>query len=256
MTANDNRHIPASDVASADTDRRRAALRRILMERGLTPSELARRAGLSTPNSLFNFLNGHSQSISLRVLEQILTALPDLSADDLLGRRQAFGLGGSGVPTGHRLVRVTMEARGDLWFQSPTLPERAQLDILVPERLLRGKPDLLGVFVAEVGAELAYTAGAVLICEPVQEGAQPQPDGCHLIVAEYQHDAVRLSLREPRSQDGYTWLWPRSTHPECQQPLLAPWHLQGAARSQEVGYVRIIGRVLAALTPGPESGHI
>jgi len=68
-----------SDVA----ERRRMAVRAFLAKHRITPKELGRRGGFN-PNSIYNFLNRISRSLSATTLEQMVAAVPGATADDLL----------------------------------------------------------------------------------------------------------------------------------------------------------------------------
>lgn len=56
-----------------DAIRRRAAIQTFMAATGLRPASWARRAGIS-PNGIYNFLNGRSDSLSQRVLEALALA--------------------------------------------------------------------------------------------------------------------------------------------------------------------------------------
>ena len=70
--------------ASRDTaDQRRAILREFLRKHRIKPKELGRRGGFN-PNSIYNFLKGVSDSLSVGTLERMVSAIPGATADDLL----------------------------------------------------------------------------------------------------------------------------------------------------------------------------
>ena len=45
-----------------------ATLRRFLARHDMTPTDLALRAGMNTPNAIYNFLKGRSDSLSQRTI--------------------------------------------------------------------------------------------------------------------------------------------------------------------------------------------
>jgi len=63
---------------------RRQAFRLMLAQTGLTPTALARRAGFPSPNLIYNFLHGHSSSLSSRTLARIGEALPHVDVTRLI----------------------------------------------------------------------------------------------------------------------------------------------------------------------------
>jgi hypothetical protein len=62
-----------------------ARVSRALASHGLAPAQLARGAALPQANAIYNFLHGRWRALSLEVMERILTALPDISFDELVG---------------------------------------------------------------------------------------------------------------------------------------------------------------------------
>lgn len=77
------RAFRAGEVAASQ--RRRDGLTRVMDRHGLTPTELAHLAGYTTPNFLFNLLHGHSNALSIGAVERILTVLPTVSFEELVG---------------------------------------------------------------------------------------------------------------------------------------------------------------------------
>ena len=73
-----------SESTDAKAERRRLGLRVVLARQGLTPTLLAQRLGLPTPNRFHNFLSGHSDSLSLDTIEAILVLLPGVSFEELV----------------------------------------------------------------------------------------------------------------------------------------------------------------------------
>ena len=71
-------------------ERRRRSLRRFLAEQSLQPAEIARRAGLPSANTLYNFLNGRSSQLSQSTYEKLAEVVPGTSVDRLTGAGRYF----------------------------------------------------------------------------------------------------------------------------------------------------------------------
>ncbi len=80
-----NATLRSVSTRRADANRRREALKIILEAHRLTPTELSRLINCSRPNALYNFLKGRSAALSLDMIERILTALPAISFEELVG---------------------------------------------------------------------------------------------------------------------------------------------------------------------------
>jgi hypothetical protein len=111
---------PAVDGAVAIASARAAWLRenilRLVSERGINLGRLAKMSGMPNANRLYNFLGGHSISLSMATLQQLSGAL-GVTMDELLGppaRHRADGTGGSGAagspakpPQADRAIRAS-----------------------------------------------------------------------------------------------------------------------------------------------------
>jgi hypothetical protein len=56
--------VSQSEVATANAERRRRALRKVLHNHGLRPSELAKLVGRQRANALYNLLHGPARTLS------------------------------------------------------------------------------------------------------------------------------------------------------------------------------------------------
>ena len=56
--------LRTQDTDDEEVERRRKALRKVLDQARMSPAEAAKAARLPSANSLYNFLNGHSHSLS------------------------------------------------------------------------------------------------------------------------------------------------------------------------------------------------
>jgi hypothetical protein len=239
-----------SAAARADAERRRSVLRQLLKRHNMRPAELARRAGLPTTNALYNFLNGHSRSLSQATIEKIVALFPDGSADGLIIRPVASSITmphNRQAPPGIVVVPVIAEAR--LGVSQPTLglAPKDQLALWIPTKLVGNRQRLFGVRVGRPGGEELYSAGTVLICIAVSMRHPDWLNGQRVVVTEPRDSGIEVSVRRVQVHESGIWLWPDTEDPRHQRPLLAPQAMDPAANHD----VAIVGRVIATLQPEP-----
>jgi hypothetical protein len=110
---------PTNRSVATDAERRRRALKQALDGHNLTPTEASRAAGLVTPNSIYNFLSGRSNSLSQATMERLARAIPDASLEELAGFR--------GTAIEPRTIMVKTPAKAGVFkdtFERPAEPGR------------------------------------------------------------------------------------------------------------------------------------
>ena len=240
-----------------DAERRRELLRRAIGRSGLPLAELARQAGLSTANSLYNFLSGRSLALSLRTLERIASALgvrvgdlvdeePGLSA--VTGYAKA-SQPSTPNPTGFVEVPIALRARSGLWLRDPWLPRASRTILRWPGDLLPERDDIFCVRVDEPGAENLYPMRTLLICVPVVPHRNQLPVGTNLVVIRERLGRYEVSVRQLVDYDGEPWLWPRSDHPMHQTPTRLPTAEGTADLARDTAVIHHLARVIASWQP-------
>lgn len=86
---------------------RRTALKALLEKEGITVAELARRAGLQRPNSLYNFFTGRTASLSSVTLTKIKEACPSADVLSLMGAPAPLQVAPRYVPAQHVGIGLT-----------------------------------------------------------------------------------------------------------------------------------------------------
>jgi transcriptional regulator with XRE-family HTH domain len=89
--------VKATSTAAARAAWLRENILRLVCERGINLGRLAKMSGMPNANRLYNFLGGHSVSLSMATLQQLSGAL-GVTMDELLGspaRHRVDGTGGS-----------------------------------------------------------------------------------------------------------------------------------------------------------------
>ena len=197
----------SSDMART-IEARREILRRFMIERGLKVAQWAKEAHVNK-NSIYNFLNGHSQALDAATYGKLARAAKvpvwKLSGDD------------PEQPSPTSVWVVGYVEAGNFqeaieWDRSNWYP----IDVPTPSRF-HGRARALEVRGPSMNLE--YPEGSVVLWVDVLEFREPL-DGDHVIV--YQHgrdDTVEATVKEFRLVDGMPWLWPRSSSPEHQQPI-------------------------------------
>lgn len=118
------------------------------------------------------------------------------------------------------LVKVVGAAQARYWEKESLWPEREQYSIMIPD--FENLPD--NAFALELrgpSMNAAYPEGTVVICIPIDDYDGEIGADDHVIVeTRSARGMIEVTCKEVRTDsDDLTWLWPRSTHPDFQQPV-------------------------------------
>ncbi|MBB5684322.1 LexA family protein [Sphingobium boeckii] len=189
-------------------DEKREILRRFILDRDLKVARWAKDSGVDK-NSIYNFINGHSQSLDLRTYAKLArtTEVPVWKiSGDMPEPSSPTAIWVSGhVEAG--MFREAVSWDQSLWYS---------VDIPVPGRF-RGMAKALEVRGNSMNLE--YPSGSVVIWVDMLDFRPPR-DGDHVIV--YSHcsdDTIEATVKELRIDEKGRWLWPRSDDPLHQAPL-------------------------------------
>lgn len=190
-------------------DDKRDILRRFIKENGLKIARWAKEAGVDK-NSIYNFLNGHSNSLDLRTYAKLARAAespiwrlngdmpepPSPTAIWVVGSVEAGAF------------REAIEWDQSLWYS---------VDIPVPSRF-RGKAKALQVRGTSMNAD--YPEGSIAIWVDTLDFRPARPGDDVVVYAKNGSDEIEATLKELRADDaGKRWLWPRSHDPLHQAPI-------------------------------------
>lgn len=190
-------------------DEKREILRRFIKERGLKIARWAKQAGVDK-NSIYNFLNRHSQSLDLRTYAKLARAVESpvwgLTGDEPEPQSPTLIWVVGSVEAG--TFREAVEWDPSLWFS---------VDIPVPERF-RGKAKALQVRGSSMNVD--YPEGSIAVWVDVLDFRPPRPGDDVLVYAHGHDGGIEASLKELKVDDqGRRWLWPRSFDPLHQAPI-------------------------------------
>lgn len=190
-------------------DEKREILRLFIKDHGLKIARWAKAAGVDK-NSIYNFLNGHSQSLDLRTYAKLARAAgcpvwrltgdtpepPSPTSIWVIGSVEAGAF------------REAVEWDQSTWFA---------VDIPVPKRF-RGKAKALQVRGTSMNAD--YPEGSIAVWVEIGDFRAPRV-GDDVVVYAHQRDGrIEATLKELRADDnGKHWLWPRSHDPLHQTPI-------------------------------------
>lgn len=202
-------------VANLSNDKRET-LRLFIQERRAIPfngekfnvARWAKAAGVNS-NSIYNFLNGHSDSLDHITYAKLARAV-GVPIHHLTGelpepvKPSAIYVSGE-VEAG--AFRDALEWDRSRWFE---------VDIPVPSRF---KSKAKALQVRGPSMDLEYPDGSIVVWVD-QLDYRPAQHGDHVIVYSYRSDgAIESTVKELRVADGKNWLWPRSSHPAHQAPI-------------------------------------
>ncbi len=207
-------------------DDRREILRRFIKQRGLKISQWAKRAGVGE-NSIYNFLNGHSDSLDLRTYAKLARAeeVPTwrLSGDQPEAPSPTSLWVVGSVEAG--AFREAVEWDESLWYA---------VDVPVPDRFRKLAKALE---VRGTSMNLEYPEGSIAVWVDVMDSRAPAHED-HVIVYSYAaDDSIEATVKELRIVNGKRWLWPRSSDPAHQAPIDADNPPSHVARIEIKGLV-------------------
>lgn len=212
---------------SRTPDEKRELLRQFISRKGLRIAAWAKQAGVGK-NSIYNFMNGHSDGLDLRTYAKLARAA-GVPSWELSGERpevtEPVGIWVCGhVQAGD--FREAVEWIRDDWYH---------IDVPVPERFRRMAKALE---VRGTSMNLEFREGAIVIWVSVLD-ARPPRDGDHVIVYSRCDDGrIEATVKLLRILDGKKWLWPQSDDPEHQQPI------DISSPPKDVTEIEIVGLVI------------
>lgn len=189
-------------------DERREILRAFIKESGVKIARWAKDSGVDK-NSVYNFLNGHSQALDLRTYAKLArgAAVP---LHRLTGEMPEPT---SPVPifvVGHveaGLFREAVEWDRSRWYE---------VDVPVPERFRRVAKALE---IRGTSMNLEYPDGSVAIWVDVLDSRAPRHED-HVVVYAHRADGrIESTIKELRIDGATRWLWPKSNDPKHQIPF-------------------------------------
>lgn len=190
-------------------DEKREILRQFIKERGLKIARWAKDSGVDK-NSLYNFLNGHSNALDPRTYGK-LARTAEVPVWRLNGDRPE--------PPSPTSVWVSGYVQAGE-FQDAVEWDRYRwysVDVPIPEKFRKRAKALE---VRGHSMDLEYKPGAVVIWVDMLD-FRPIRHEDHVIVYSHHYDGrIEATVKEVRiDEDGRRWLWPRSTKPEHQLPV-------------------------------------
>ena len=240
--------LSQSDVEAAHAARRRVGLQRLLDHHRITPTDLARDLGLTTPNAIYNFLAGRSASLSLDTIERILDLYPDISFTALIGKPDPSGKRARAMQGLGDYLAVTLEARTGHW-QRRAEPRGKRVGFDLPGDFAGPGPGGFALRVREPGAELLYPAGSILVCRELPGDTSAVPDGSRVVLRVIQDGRTEITIRELVRDATHAWLCPRTARPEHLAPIRVRGPLHGTFPVGKRGLGAVIGVVTASWRP-------
>lgn len=197
-----------SGLMERTPDERREILRQFINERPLKIARWAKESGVDK-NSIYNFLNGHSQALDLRTYAK-LARTAEVPIHRLTGDMPEPT---SPVPiwvVGYVEAgefREAVEWDRSRWYE---------VDVPVPDRFRRMAKALE---IRGTSMNVEYPPGSVAIWVDVLD-SRPARHEDHVVVYAYTPEGkIEATVKELRLDGTTRWLWPRSTDPQHQTPI-------------------------------------
>lgn len=211
----------------------RSQVKRGIEVTGLTSTQLAREAGLA-PSTLNNFLNRdvkHNLSMTsiTKVSEAVYRVLRTSGKSKAEAKKDIayYNHGNAASPLEPVAVNaITIDVRGSVqaghWTEAVEWPQGEWEYVTVPRP--PAHKSYFGLKVKGPSMNKEYPEGTILVCVPIWDYRQAVESGDHVIVRRRNGDGrSEATVKElVIDEDGRYWLWPRSNHPEHQQPIEVP----------------------------------
>lgn len=223
-------------MAESSPDDLRERLRAFMESRKLNPKRWAERADVS-PNSIYNFLNGHSTKLSPETYAKLakVEGVPSFVLD-----------GTAEIVRVEAVVIVKGKVQAGVWAEAHEWDEREHfgVSVNVPQRF-EGRA--FGLVVEGRSMDLLYREGTVAVVLPLHDLDRDLRDGDRVVVRRIRADGMaEATIKElVIDESGAAWLWPRSSDPRFQQPIELS---NGHDRTETV---EVIAVVIRAIQPEP-----
>ena len=214
-------------------DQRREILRDFIKANSLKIAGWAKRSGVDK-NSIYNFLNGHSNSLAAETYAKLARTarVPShkLTGDQPEAPSPTQVVVRGGVQAGVFKEAVEWDERD--WFA---------IDVPIPSRFL-GRAH--GLKVCGQSMNRIYPEGTIAIWVRMLDYRPPR-DGDNVVVySTRQDDLIEATLKQYRvTEDGDQWLWPQSTDPNHQAPV------NTFDPPEEIKEIEVVGIVLGSYRP-------
>lgn len=221
------------DSMERTPDERRNILRSFMAERGLKPAKWAKAAGVGA-NSIYNFLNGESESLS-PITYGKLARVENVPVWRISGDEPE-----QPSPTSVWVVgEVRAGAFADAVERDPSLWYAVDVPVAPRFRKMAKALEVRGT-----SMNRDYPDGSIVIWVDMLN-ARPPRNLDHVIVYAHRHDGtIEATVKELRvSEDGRQWLWPKSHDPAFQQPI----DIEQPA--DDISYIEIVGLVVGDYRP-------
>ncbi len=137
------------------------------------------------------------------------------------------------------------------WVEAFEWPREDQFEIMVTPK--RGPRNLFGLVVHGPSMNQRYPDGTILVCAPLHDLRRDLKSGDRVIVERRNRDGlVEATVKELIiDDDNRAWLWPRSDHPQHQQPVNIPWPPDPAQHDDDQGIeeITVFAVVIGAYHP-------
>jgi transcriptional regulator with XRE-family HTH domain len=115
---------------------------------------------------------------------------------------------------------ISVEIRGEI-YTGHWAEDLAPLGVTVMPSIGVEREKLFALLCKEPAMDLVYPRNSMIFCLSFETLGRPPESGDHVVMVQRDGSGrVERQLRELRDDPkGRSWLWPRSSHPEYQQPV-------------------------------------
>ena len=196
-------------------------LRCLRQRAGLSMDSLARSIGYKGASSYQRYEDTDifkDDFLPLRLVRKLIAVLVGRGSPPITGL-EVWALGGIESVKSIYHTTVIGAVQAGVWNNDGSWPDDDQYALEVPVPTEFTLMNRFGLEVRGASMNLVYPAGTVLVCVPLAEVERWLVTGEKIIVQRRGKLGIETTVREFVHDASGVWLWPRSSHPEHQQPI-------------------------------------
>lgn len=201
-----------------------------LMARGIPAEEIAVLSGAATPgDAIFTQTGSRHNSDTTRLYELRPSAIDEAQGVSI---PRIFS-SGKGIPTiTVKPIKVIGRVQAGLFKSALEWPPEEQFEVDVPIRAPFSRIPTFGLQISGPSMDLVFPDQSIVICARILDLGAFEVHSNHYVVVlrRDSDDGVEATVKQLQiDESGTAWLWPRSSHPDFQQP----WKVQDLTRNPE-----------------------
>jgi SOS-response transcriptional repressor LexA len=243
--------IMEADMSKEPDKEARQRIEKAMKVTGWSATKLAKESGVAVSTMTRFLYRDPGYTISLKTLTKVddavrryIMSVPD--AQESIRLTLLYdGPGTIDVTAGNTInIHVRGAVQAGYFTEAMEWPRDDWENISLPRP--DGHKSYFGLRVKGPSMNLIYPEDTILVCVPMYDYHDMLENGDHVIVQRWDAGMVEATVKElKRTEDGSTWLWPRSDHPEYQMPIALPANNGNHSDYMGSNDIRVVAVVVA-----------